>query len=254
MRRALTALLALTQLAAVAWAFQGIPTVGLPDQLLREGTARSAFESDIFTYVEIQDAESEIFWVAAPRFDVAVGDRIQVIAAAKYEDLYSKRLDRTFPLIYWASALRVNDRTIRFGPHGMDNQRTIDKVREERQQMTGRAENAPEKGSIAVPEGGYSVVSLFEQQDALSGKQVRVRGKVVKVLQAKGPVPWLRLMDGTSAAAGDSVFVTSKTPVSENSIVLVTGTLVTGVGETMGLPDLLLIRADSVGLESSRRD
>lgn len=63
---------------------------------------------------------------------------------------------------------------------------------------------------IARAEGGKTVAEIFEQKDALAGKEVVLRAKVVKVNLGIMGRNWFHLRDGTKTSTGiDDLTVTS---------------------------------------------
>ena len=74
--------------------------------------------------------------------------------------------------------------------------------------------------------GGWLLISeLYAQSKSLDGKNVKVRGKVVKVSRMMGK-NWVHIVDGTSSKANDRVvFTTASKPPAVGSVVTASGTL-----------------------------
>lgn len=77
---------------------------------------------------------------------------------------------------------------------------------------------------IARADGGKTVVEVFAEKDALAGKPVTLRGKVVKANSAIMGKTWIHVRDGSGADGTNDLTVTTTT-ASPNvgDTVLVTG-------------------------------
>jgi hypothetical protein len=80
---------------------------------------------------------------------------------------------------------------------------------------------------IAKAEGGHTVAELFAGKDALNGKQVKVRGKVVKYFAGIMGKNWIHLQDGTGDAKAktNDLLVTTKAETQLGALILVSGRL-----------------------------
>lgn len=71
-----------------------------------------------------------------------------------------------------------------------------------------------------------TVEQLYQEKDALSGQQVAVHGKVVKVNNGIMQKNFLHIQDGTGAADSNDITVTSEQTAEVGAEVTITGTLV----------------------------
>ena len=89
----------------------------------------------------------------------------------------------------------------------------------------GRPGASVDLTGIAKAEGGSTIAEVFAQKDQLAGKNVLVRGKVVKVSPGIMGKNWVHVRDGTGptgqrphghdrrrAKVGDTVLVTGRSP------------------------------------------
>jgi hypothetical protein len=77
---------------------------------------------------------------------------------------------------------------------------------------------------IAKAEGGKTVAEVFAEKDALAGKPVTVRGKVVKVNAGIMGKNWLHVRDGSGAEGTNDLTVTTAAELPElGATVVVTG-------------------------------
>ena len=168
-----------------------------------------------YTYVQV-DTGSEKLWAATTQFQVKVGDQVVFAKEGPMRDFHSDTLDRDFELVYFVPSI-VN-----------------------------RTSGAPARGAgmpgghppISVPaqidvsgiekaEGGQTVAELYAGKADLAGKEVTVRGKVVKFSARIMGKNWLHVRDGSGdAAAGtNDLTVTTNVVAKAGDTVLVNGTL-----------------------------
>jgi hypothetical protein len=77
---------------------------------------------------------------------------------------------------------------------------------------------------IAKADGGKTVAEVFAEKDALAGKPVTVRGKVVKVNGGIMGKNWLHVRDGSGAEGTNDLTVTTAGELpAPGAIVVVTG-------------------------------
>ncbi|MBW2401819.1 MAG: hypothetical protein JRG80_21615 [Deltaproteobacteria bacterium] len=131
------------------------------------GTVVSTSDVAGYTYVQL-DTDDGIIWAAAPRTPVQEGDIVLLPDGAPMAGFYSSSLERRFDMIYFASSMQVH----RSGAAG-----TMD-----------LAEHCPpglnaadvDVSDIEPAAGGLTVAQILERKADLAGKQVSLRGKVVK--------------------------------------------------------------------------
>jgi len=155
-----------------------------------------------YTYVRVKSSTGEV-WAAGARFKVAVGDRLTVPLDTPMENFESKSLKRTFPLIYFINGL------------------------------TSDSGAQPAAAAPAVPikvdpvQGGTSVADVWAGRKALSGKSIKVRGRV---LECNGGIlgrNWIHIQDGTGSPkeGTDDLTVTSDAAATVGSVVTFAGTI-----------------------------
>jgi hypothetical protein len=76
--------------------------------------------------------------------------------------------------------------------------------------------------------GGKTVAEIFSGKADLSGKEVAVRGQVVKFSAEIMGKNWIHLQDGTGAEGTNDLTVTTTAMVKVGDTVVVTGPVVTG--------------------------
>ncbi len=73
-----------------------------PATQMASGTVVETMDAATYTYVRVKTSTGEI-WAATGQFKVAVGDKVSVPLEMPMENFHSNTLNRTFPVIYFAS-------------------------------------------------------------------------------------------------------------------------------------------------------
>jgi len=219
------------------------------------GVAQQVINSGGYTYVVVKGDKGEV-WVALPPVQVKKGDKVEVAPgdAMVMRDFKSRSLNRTFEEILFASRIKVNGQ---WQPSGGDFRGVSRAMRggvassgvAPSFQLPGEKKVVPShggggsfhggsphggmgfkvafppKGSIRPPKGGYTVAQLYEKARELNGKEVVVRGKVVKFLPDIMRKNWLHIADGSGKDGKAEITVTTQTVVKPGDIVVVKGKL-----------------------------
>jgi hypothetical protein len=92
---------------------------------------------------------------------------------------------------------------------------------------------------VAKAPGGYTIQEIYAQRTKLAGKEVAVRGKVVKYNAQIMGRNWLHIQDGSGKEGANDLTVTTTTPAKLGDTVLVRGVLATdkdfGAGYKFGV-------------------
>jgi len=164
------------------------------------GTVLETMDAASYTYVRVKSGESAV-WAAAPQFTVKVGERVTVPLEMPMKDFHSQALNRDFPLIYFVSKIAREGEA----PGTSAAAPTM---------MSGHGTGAPSEPPPALtepipqPPGGTTIADLWAKRKALEGKQVTVRGRVVKFNGGILGKNWIHLQDGTGKAADGSNDIT----------------------------------------------
>ena len=172
----------------------------------QSGKVIETMEGGGYTYMKLDQA-GKLVWLAVRRADVTVGDKVEYVEQMRMPNFTSKTLKKTFDEIVFAS-LR--------GEHA-----TVSPMQAVPEIEIG---NEP----IEKAEGGYTVAEVFANSEALKGKLIKVRGRVVKVSQAIMNRNWIHLRDGTGENGRDKIVFRSEDQVAGvGSIVTAEGRLET---------------------------
>jgi hypothetical protein len=238
---ALASLLALP--VAVARADAAAPDsrngpLGAGAQMDRPGRVVETMDTGGYTYVHVDTPKGKI-WAAAPEFRVAVGDTVIVPGGIPMVDYYSKTLDRSFEVVYFAAYVTV------VAAQGQDGVRPPEHPR-------GGASAAPSEvdfSGIQRPEGGKTVGELFSEKASLAGTEVVVRGRVVKFSPEIMGKNWIHLRDGTGTEDANDLTVTTTGFARVGDTVLVRGTLTAGRDFGFGYSYAIIIEDADVTVE-----
>lgn len=198
------------------------PAVGQSAQPAAGGKSGSVVEtmnSGGYTYVLV-DTGAEKVWAAAPEFAVKVGDPVAIPEGMPMTNYHSKTLNRDFDLVYFVDGIMVGDQMAAPGAA---------KMPEGHPPMTAQsaAQNGVDLSGIKKVEGGQTVSDVFADKAKLAGKDVKVRGKVVKFSPAIMGKNWIHLQDGTGAAGTNDLTITTSETANVGDTVVVAGKLTT---------------------------
>ena len=185
----------------------------------QSGTVAETMSSGGYTYVLVDTGSAQV-WAAAPEFVVAVGDEVVVPNGMVMKNHTSKTLDRTFEEILFVDAVMVGGGdTSAAVPGGQLGENAVPDGHS-KPQVT-----ADDVDLSDVKKADQTVADIFAQKDTLAGKDVAVRGKVVKFSQQIMQTNWIHLQDGTGAEGTNDLVVTTDAVVAKGDTVLVTGVL-----------------------------
>jgi hypothetical protein len=171
-----------------------------------------------YTYVQV-DTGTEKFWAAAPEFEVNKGETVTVPPGAPMTNYHSKTLDRDFDLVYFVPSVVVGDATA-----ALSTSHHIPPGHPAINRSDAKAVGIDLTG-IKRAEGGKTVGEIFAEKADLAGKEISVRGKVVKYNPQIMGVNWVHIQDGTGEKGTNDLTVTTSDSVKTGDTVLVKGPL-----------------------------
>jgi hypothetical protein len=200
-----------------------------------------------YTYVQVDDGSKKI-WAAAPQFVVAVGDKVVVPDGMAMRDFYSKTLGRTFDIVSFVPSVQVvGGKAAEGQAGGAGNHPGSFDHPVPGHGATGAA--AVDLSNIKKAEGGETVAELFSKKAALAGKDVSVRGRVVKFTPAVMGKNWLHVQDGSGSAGSNDLTVSTSASAAVGNTVLVRGKLSTDKDFGFGYKYDVLIEDATVAVE-----
>ena len=185
-----------------------------PAPIAVSGKVVDVINSGGYTYVQLEQAGTKT-WVAAPGMKgVQKGQVLLFKPGYAMPNFKSTTLNRTFDSIVFSTGLA-----------------DVSGIKDNKNQASpGSAGAVPTDAHIKVDKApgpnGYTIAELYEKAGKLAGKEVAVRGRVVKVSKGIMGKNWLQIQDGTgipekgthdlvvttadSANSGDTVTVKGK--------------------------------------------
>jgi len=190
------------------------------------GKVVETMDSGGYTYVQVDDGSKKI-WAAAPKLTVAVGDRVIVPAGMPMRDFTSKTLNRTFDVVYFVSSIEVLGGKAANEQVAAAHRAGGDGIPGHGGAGAKEAATSVDLSNIKKADGGQTVAELFAQKAALTGKEVAVRGRVVKYTPSVMGKNWIHLRDGSGGSGTDDLTVTTSADAAVGKTVLVRGKLST---------------------------
>jgi len=186
------------------------------------GTVVETMDAAGYTYVYVDDGKEKI-WAAAPQFAVSVGDQVMVPEGMAMHNYHSQSLDRDFPVVYFVESVLNASNPAAAAPASPDMQ-----MPEGHPPITGaKTPDEVDLKGITKVEGGLTIAEIYGSKKDLSGKEVSLRGKVVKFSPQIMGTNWIHLQDGTGNAADGShdLTVTSSILVKVGDTIVAKGPL-----------------------------
>lgn len=167
-----------------------------------------------YTYVLINDDGKQV-WAAGPATQVAVGDEVMIAeGGVPMVNYHSKTLDRNFDVVYFVSSIL-----------NASAPATLSGAPSQPAMPAAAAPVEVDLSDISAVEGGQTVADIFTKKAEFSGKEVKLRGKVVKFSPQIMGKNWLHIQDGSGAEGTNDLTVTSDATAQVGDTVLITGML-----------------------------
>lgn len=202
-----------------------------------QGKVLETMNSGGYTYVKVEIGGAQEWYAGTPT-QVAVGDTVVLPPNPMLMNNFtSPTLNRTFEKIYFVSAIGKVGGTAGAsaggGPHG----------------KMPAAAPATDLTGIKKAEGGMTVAEVFKAGASAAGREVILRGKVVKYSPGIMGKNWLHVRDGTGAAGTNDITITTADSAKVGDIVVVTGKLAADKDFGHGYKYALLIEDAKVVVE-----
>ena len=208
------------------------------------GTVVETINTGGYTYVQV-DSGKEKIWAAAPEFQVKVGDLVTVPTGMLMKNHHSKTLNRTFDQIYFVGKIPVAGAE----PTTPTVPATAKASGAPHENIVPAAPSDMDFSGIKKPEGGKTVAELYAENDKLAGKDVTVRGKVVKFSASIMGTNWIHLQDGTGGEGSNDLTVTTDATVAVGDTVLVKGVLAADKDIGYGYKYAVIVENSTVTVE-----
>lgn len=174
-------------------------------------TAEEVIQSSSYTYLRVSEDGKEN-WIAISRQPAEKGKTYYYEPSIEMTDFVSKELKRTFPSIIFVDKFSEQPIVaIDSMPAGTSK---------------GNAPAVAKEGIKVEPaEGGITIAELYANRASYEGKQVRIRGEVVKFSSQIMGVNWAHLQDGTNSNGSFDITVTTIETTKVGDVVTFEGTV-----------------------------
>ncbi|MGC9352724.1 MAG: hypothetical protein ACP5D9_02735 [Mariniphaga sp.] len=174
-------------------------------------------QANSYTYLKVKENAGER-WVAVTKQDISAGDVFYYDEALQMTNFHSKDLDRTFDVIYFVNQISKNpiSQNPMSGMQGMGG-------------MTGNPHSGkvePGQNSniqMEKTDGEMTIAEVFGNRQEYSGKEIEIRGIVVKVNKQIMGKNWIHIQDGTNSEGKFDLTITSQALVDINDEVTFKG-------------------------------
>ena len=186
------------------------------------GVVLSSLNTGNYSYIEFE-SNGKPFWLATVKMTVSPGSPIQFKGGQIMANFHSKSLNKDFPEIIFSNYVKVGmEKARQAGPPSAGMAGSVDHQKYQKQTSVPVV---IEKGSIKKASGGFTVEELFSKKKQLVGKNVKIRGKIVKYTPGIMGKTWIHLRDGTGSAKTNDLTVTTTSNAKNGDTILVSGKL-----------------------------
>ncbi len=178
----------------------------------KTGTVIETMDAGGYTYVNV-DCGDEKIWAAAPKCAVEVGSEVTIDTRMPMSDFHSETLDRTFAVVYFTGGFGGAEPAGHGGAMGGAAN----------EHPTAEPAGDAEVSGIDRAPDGLTVAEVWADRDALAGRAVTVRGKVVKYNSGILGKNWIHVRDGSGSAGTNDLTITTDGFAQVGDVVTVTG-------------------------------
>lgn len=161
-------------------------------------------QANSYTYLKVKENGDER-WMAVTKQDVTPGEVYYYDEALQMTNFASKDLDRTFDVIYFVNQISKNPINKNF-PGGMQGMGGMTG-----NPHSGKVESDPKSNiQLEKANGEITIAEVFGNRQDYSGKEIEIRGVVVKVNKQIMGKNWIHIQDGTNSEGKFDLTITSQ--------------------------------------------
>ncbi len=183
------------------------------------GKLLQMFKSGGYTYLEYE-SEGKKFWAASKMVVANIGNIIEFNNPLVMKDFYSKTLKRKFELIYFAGMVRA------VGKSGQQPMSSMQSMKGHKKMNPDTKVIKVNPGSVKKADNGYTIAECYSQKDALKGKTILIRARVVKFSSKIKGRNWIHIRDGSGKSGSNDITFTTKETFVPGDLILIKGTLI----------------------------
>ena len=233
------------------------PAVSATGSKTFTGKVVETMDAGTYTYVLV-DTSKEKLWAAGPKIPMKVGDAVTVTDGMPMPKYHSKTLNRDFDVVYFTGSLQGTGAGASAGnaegnlPPGHP---AIGGGAEPKlpagHPAIGSATAKPKVDltGIKKAKGGRTIQEIFADKKSLQGRDVAVRGKVVKYNSGIMNKNWLHIQDGTGAEGSNDLTITTTSTAKVGDTVLVSGKVSTDKDFGFGYKFTVILEDAEVAVE-----
>ncbi len=223
------------------------------------GKVQETMNAAGYTYVQVDDGAQKV-WAAAPEFEVKKGDTVTVPEGMPMQDYESKTLSRKFDVVYFVPAIGKGDQlpagaapsAMGLPPAppagGSQPQMPLPEGAHPKLDPSQAAKDANVQ-LAGIKKADKTIAEIYAGRDGLSGKDVAIRGKVVKFSPQIMGKNWVHVQDGSGAAGTNDLTITTQDEAKVGDTVLVSGKITLNKDFGMGYRYDLIIEDGLVKAE-----
>lgn len=181
-------------------------------------------QGNAYTYIKVNENKAEK-WMAISKQDVQNGAVYYYDEGLQMTNFHSKEIDRTFDEIYFVNTISTTP--IEKGGMGAMGAMGAMGGTEAQPSHMGKV-NTEQNSSITLEKKAeeLTVAKIFASRNDFSGKEVEIRGVVVKVNEQVMGKNWIHIQDGTSDNGNFDLTVTSAELPAVNDEITVKGKII----------------------------
>ncbi len=214
------------------------------------GTVLETMNAGGYTYVQVDNGSQKI-WAAAPQFEVKQGEKVTVPEGMPMKDYESKTLNRKFDVVFFVGAISKGDQPPAAATAPVAGMTADPQMPEGAHPKMDPAQAAKDANITfsGIKKADKTVGEVYAGQNDLSGKDVSVRGKVVKFSPQIMGKNWVHVQDGTGQGGTNDLTITTADSAKVGDTVLVTGKITLKKDFGMGYKYDLIIEDGKVKIE-----
>ena len=174
-----------------------------------------------YTYIKVKESTGEK-WMAVSKQDVQTGGVYYYDEGLPMNNFHSKEIDRTFDEIYFVNTIS----TTPLEKGAMGGMGAMDGAGEEESRMGKVINEQNSTIKLEKQAGEITVAQIFANRNDYSGKEVEIRGVVVKVNEQVMGKNWIHIQDGSSDNGNFDLTITSTELPAVNDEITVKGKVI----------------------------
>ncbi len=170
---------------------------------------KEVVDGGTYAYLKAKDGDDE-YWMAIPNSNIVVGETYYYNGGMVMKNFESKQLNKFFDKIIFAEGIRQTEQV------EVKNENPHAKTAQKSQMIAKLVKN----------EGELYLEELFNKKNNFLGKEVEVKGVVVKVNKSILDRNWIHIIDGTKTSEKGSLTITTSELAKVGDTITVKGIVI----------------------------